>query len=91
MLLHIPTPDPTESCQKGKDDADEKETEENKNNEADKEAEKDKSDESDAQPLGADSPFHDMPSLEEDLSDDDSSVFGGSPIQRPPTASISDF
>ena len=43
-----------------------------------------KSDEADAQPSSVDSPFHDMPSLEEDISDDDdSSVFGGSPIQGP--------
>ena len=88
MLLPIPTPDPTEFCQKEKDDVDEKEDEENKSDEAEKEAEKeaeeDKGDESDAQPIGADSPFHDMPSLEEDISDDDnSSVFRGSPIQGP--------
>ena len=84
MLLPIPTLDPTEFSQKKKDDEDEKEAGENKSDEAEKEAEKDTSEESYAQPLDANYPFHDMPSLEEDISDDDDSlVFGGSSIQGP--------
>ena len=70
MLLPIPTLDPSEYCQK-------------ENDEAEKEAEESKSDEADAQPSNANSPFHDIPSLEEDITDDDdSSVFGGSPHSK---------
>jgi hypothetical protein len=77
------TPDPVDFCQRETEDSDAKEAEENKRDEPVKESEKDTSEEADAQQGDTNSPFHDMPSLEEDLSDDDSSIFGGSPIQGP--------
>ena len=48
MLLPIHTIDPSEFCQKEKNDEAEKEAEENKSDEAEKKAEETKSDEADA-------------------------------------------
>ena len=62
-------------------DTDAQEAEANKSAEATKESEKDTNEKSEAQHVAANSSFHDKPSLEEDLSNDDSSVFGDSPIQ----------
>ena len=83
VLLPMSTPDPVDFCQRETEDSDAKEAEENKRDEPVKESEKDTSEEADAQQGDTNSPFHDMPNLEEDLSDDDSSIFGGSPIQGP--------